>query len=382
VQRVRKDVLFASTSYPRDAADWRGTFMRNIVAALADRDGIQVTLWSPPGEADPRVRRITTESDDAWLASLMAQGGISHLLRSKPIASAWSAWVLLRKMRAGYRRWRPESDGVYHLNWLQSALPLPHDGIPALITVLGNDMRLLGLPFMRIAVRRALTGRPVALCPNADWMAAPLATAFGDLATVRPVPFGIDGGWYAIARDRQFEARPIARWLVVARLTADKLGPLFEWSEAPFNDGCRELHLFGPMQEPVAVPDWVHYHGPATPAQLARDWFPQAAGLVTLSRHAEGRPQVMLEAMASGLPIVASSMPAHADLVSHGVTGLLCSGPGDYHDALRILEDAGENHRMGQAGYQKVLAQFGTWADCAERYARVYDELIGTARHG
>jgi glycosyltransferase involved in cell wall biosynthesis len=70
-----------------------------------------------------------------------------------------------------------------------------------------------------------------------------------------------------------------------------------------------------------------------TPRALLEEWFPQAAGLITLSQHDEGRPQVLLEAMAARLPVIASNLPAHRDLIRSGETGMLvdshsfvCSG--------------------------------------------------------
>src|SRR3546814_16128905 len=79
------------------------------------------------------------------------------------------------------------------------------------------------------------------------------------------------------------------------------------------------------MEEEVELPGWVHYHGPASPRLLADEVFPAARGLITLSQHAEGRPQVLLAAMAASLPIVASDMPAHASIRANGDTGLLCN---------------------------------------------------------
>ena len=132
------------------------------------------------------------------------------------------------------------------------------------------------------------------------------------------------------------------------------------------------------MQENIPIPPWVQYHGSATPEQLANEWFPRASGLVTLSRHAEGRPQVMLEAMAAGLPIIASRMPAHADIVSDGVTGLLCDTPAGYADAQEALEDSDTRGRMRNAAREWVLREIGTWDDCAQRYVKIYRELLGS----
>jgi len=372
----RLRVLMVSTSYPRDLGDWRGLFIRHLAYALARSPSIELSLWNPPGDLPERAKAVMSPHEAAWLDRLMGAGGIAHALRTHRVAGLLAAARLLRMLSATYRR-NPDVD-VYHANWLQCALPLPANGKPALITVLGSDMGLLGLPLMKTLLRRAMRGRRVAICPNADWMEAPLRAAFGDVAQIATVVFGIDPDWYAIRRE---PAVAPSRWLAVTRLTRDKLGPLFEWSEPLFRDRARELHLFGPMQETIAVPDWVRYHGPATPAQLAGEAFPGATGLITLSRHNEGRPQVMLEAMAAGLPVVASRMPAHAGLVEDGVTGILCSDTAGYADALARLEDPAANRQAGEAARAWALREIGTWDDCAGRYATIYRRLLATTAH-
>src|SRR3546814_10395296 len=97
---------------------------------------------------------------------------------------------------------------------------------------------------------------------------------------------------------------------IVSRLSRIKICPLVVLGQPSFSSPERELHLYGPMEEEVELPGWVHYHGPASPRLLADEVFPAARGLITLSQHAEGRPQVLLEAVAASLPIVATDMPA------------------------------------------------------------------------
>jgi glycosyltransferase involved in cell wall biosynthesis len=369
-------VLMTSTSYPRDAADWRGVFIRHLAQALVRQQNIQLHIWAPPGELPHGAKATMLPAECAWLTRVMDAGGISHMLRNKRAVNLFAPLILLRMLRAVFRR--ETAVNVYHINWLQCALPLPDNRVPALISVLGNDMKLLRLPLMRRLLRRVMRQRKVAICPNAVWMRAPLETSFGDLAAVIPVAFGVDPVWYSIQRLASSD-KPI--WLAVTRLTADKLGPLLEWSAPLFRDGNRQLHLFGPMQEMIKIPDWIHYHGAASPEQLAHEWFPRACGLITLSEHAEGRPQVMLEAMAAGLPILASRTPAHAAIVIDGETGALCDSPQTYADALQTLEDAPLNQRYGIAARSRAKEQIGTWDDCAERYFRVYRQLLGNGTH-
>lgn len=362
-------ILMTSTSYPADRTDWRGVFIRHLAGGIARVPGAEMRLWAPPGELPENVRSTATAEEARWLGELMAAGGVSHLMRERGLRGIS---VPLRLVRMLWRAYRRERDvDIYHVNWLQCALPLPSDGKPLVISVLGNDLNLLGIPTMRTLLRRVLKGRAVAICPNAEWMVPRLEAAFGDMARIVPVSFGIDPLWYDVVRQPQSHPE----WIAVTRLTANKLGHLFEWSEPLFRNQPRTLHLLGPMQEQVAIPEWVRWHGAAAPAQLASTWFPRAHGLITLSVHAEGRPQTMLEAQAAGLPIVASDMPAHATVVEHGKNGFLCGDPSGYAEAIAALENPDLNTAFGAAARSAARAVFGTWDDAANRYAAIYELL-------
>jgi glycosyltransferase involved in cell wall biosynthesis len=367
-------ILFTATSYPDNASDWKGVFIRRIAEALARQETLQLRAWCPPGPLSGRVERATTPGDDAFLGTLMDAGGIAHLLRRHRMRGVRDAMGLLWRQRRAFRR--SDAD-LFHINWLQNALALPSGRKPALVTVLGSDMQLLRLPGVALGLRRAFRHRRVAICPNAGWMVPELQARFGDVALVRGVAFGIDPRWYAVERMPAVEGR--AKWLCVSRLTPDKLGPLFEWTAPAFAHGDAELHLFGPMQEQVELPAWVHWHGPASPDELREDWFPRAQGLITLSRHAEGRPQVMLEALASGLPIVASRLPAHDDLLGTGDGGILCASPQQTLAAIELLADESTNRALGQRGRMRMRQDIGTWDDCAGRYVTLYHQLLEQA---
>jgi glycosyltransferase involved in cell wall biosynthesis len=259
-----------------------------------------------------------------------------------------------------------------HVNWLQNALPLWGCDRPAVISVLGNDFGLLRLPGMVPALRSILRGRRVILTPNADWMVENLRKWFGDLAEIRPIPFGVDDSWFVMERRPPSSTPPL--WLAVTRLTQRKIGHLFEWGEGLFG-AHRKLHLFGPMQEKLVVPDWVNYHGSTYPKELLDEWFPRATGFVTLSCHDEGRPQVLLEAMAAGLPVVASGLLAHRDLIRSGETGILVDSREAFASAVRELESPDINRKMGMAARAWIRQKIGTWDDCAARYHAAYQSV-------
>lgn len=360
-----------STSYPYNIDDWRGTFIRDIVYALSKDNDINLSLCAPPGTIPTSVTYTASPNELKWLHNMMENGGIAHILHSfgrQQLSCIINLMYLLRKV---YRR---KSDiDLVHINWLQNILPLWGTSTPALVGVLGSDFALLNIPGMTQLLRAVICQRKCIIAPNASWMVPELRNRFGDIAEIHAIPFGVDSSWFAIARN--FPLYRPRKWLVVSRITDKKMGQLFSWGQNLFREDD-ELHLFGPLQEEVSIPHWVHYHGAVPQSDLKELWYPNAAGLITLSNHDEGRPNVILEAMAASLPVIASDLPAHKDIISHMTNGWLVSSKEELHAGLSWLKDDANNSRIGIAARSYVSQNVGTWGDCAKRYTSAYHSLM------
>ncbi len=111
----------------------------------------------------------------------------------------------------------------------------------------------------------------------------------------------------------------------------------------------QQVHLIGPRkQDEVAE-------------QLKQTDIFVLPSVVARNGQMEGIPVALMEAMASGIPVVASQLSGIPELVEHGVNGLLVP-PGDataLFNALEFLyhrEDLWE--RLGQRGREKITAMF------------------------
>jgi colanic acid/amylovoran biosynthesis glycosyltransferase len=98
------------------------------------------------------------------------------------------------------------------------------------------------------------------------------------------------------------------------------------------------------------------------------------ADVFCLPSFGEGVPVVLMEAMATGLPVVTTRIAGIPELVEHGVSGHVLP-PGRVDVLAALATDPNARRTMGAAGRAKVLAEFES-SDIARR---VYDELSALA---
>lgn len=148
--------------------------------------------------------------------------------------------------------------------------------------------------------------------------------------------------------------------------------------------GVPELYLVGEppaarsmeLLDRLGIAERVRVLGPKQGEELAEIY--RNALLFVLSSDEEGLGIVLLEAMASGLPVVSTRCGGAETAVVDGDTGFLTPlrDAEALADALeRLLDDASLRRRMGQAGRQRVEERFALDV-VAETFLRTYDELL------
>jgi glycosyltransferase involved in cell wall biosynthesis len=331
--------------------------------------GLDRTRWTPALAYSPR--RLAPQGR-ALVARLAARG---VRVRALPFGRAPGPGDLAAAVALAteIRRVRPD---VVHLHSTKAGLvgrPVARLlGVPAVYTPHGTSWRYTGrlLGRVQIACERACrlaTDVLLAVCPEearlfVDEVGVPAAR-------VRVAANGVaipDRGGLATARVRERAALgipPTARWLVfVGRLTREKgLDVLLRALATPagadgllvVGDGADRAALEARAATAAVPVRFCGYQTDPSPFLAAADACVQPS-------RSEGLPFAVLEAMAHGLPVVATDVGGVAAAV--GACGVVVppEQPDALADAIRaLLADDARRAALAEAGRARVAREFG-----------------------
>jgi glycosyltransferase involved in cell wall biosynthesis len=106
--------------------------------------------------------------------------------------------------------------------------------------------------------------------------------------------------------------------------------------------------------------------------------------LLVLPSFSEGLPNVVLEALAAAVPVVATAVGGTPEVIEDGFNGYLVPAGDAERLGNRIgdmLASERERKAMGQRGQQKVLEQFA-FEDQSDRYQQLFDSLLTGGSQG
>src|SRR5260221_7110549 len=254
-------------------------------------------------------------------------------------------------------------------------------GIPYVVSLRGGDVPgMIGVPAVYHILTRPLTRliwrQARHVVANSRGLQT-LARATAPELTIQVIANGVDlSAFPAVMRQ---ERSPIAL-LFVGRLHHQKgldvLLPAIAALPSMLKEAVRlEIVGDGPEAENLRklavslnLTNQIHFHGWIDRSQIQLCYT--GADIFVLPSRDEGMPNVLLEAMASALPVIATRVSGSDELVLPGETGLLVDVDDvlSLKDAIAVLaRDAHLRIDMGRSGRVRVESRF-SWPAAAQSY--------------
>ena len=398
-------ILMVATSYPRFEGDAAAIFLRRLAVALAAR-GEQIEVLAPAdARADGSLRdpgvRVHRFRYPAFPGGPLAYGsGILPNLRAHPLRVVQLPFFLLAMFFALLVRVRRVRPDLIHAHWVLpggvlAVLAGRMLGVPVLVTAHGGDAfsfrRGAGRWLKRFALRRADR-----VSANTRATARALAQSWPGIEA-RVVPMGVDCARFGqVARKPQAGEGPVV--LFVGRLVKKKGVEVLlrawqrcqsEWALG----GC--LWIVGDGGESTALERLAEGPGLAGRVRffgrLPNEALPEiyaaadvfvAPSVVDEWGDTEGQGVVLIEAMAAGVPVVASAVGGICDVIRDGEHGWLV--PPD--DAGKLAQRIHEVLELDPAQRAGVVRQAGErvrkrydWPVVAGQFSALYREVAGSA---
>jgi glycosyltransferase involved in cell wall biosynthesis len=350
-------VLAVASSYPRDPGDFAGSFVRTGLQALARR-GHRVTVVHPhPGGRvelgdDGAVGRVAVRPG-ARRSPLAYRGGMPERLRVSPRAWMEAPRLLLALRRATLDLARKHDVVLSH--WLAPGGLLGAEArrtlrVPHVCVLHSAGVHLLGrAPGGRWLAARIAAETDALVCVSGhvrDRLGEVAGAAAGERATVIPNPLPARAFEGAATGDRDVV-------LQLGRLEPVKgpdlllraLRPDDAFETIVAGDGSLATRLRRTARRRGLR---VRFAGGVNPEEkqrlLARTRVLAVPSRTLRGGRTEGAPVVAAEALAAGVPVVATRVGGLPELVRHGVTGRLVrpEDPAQLRAALLdVLRDPG-----------------------------------------
>lgn len=399
---MRRERTVAVAYIARELPVLSETFVVREIAELR-RQGVPVTLFSLyrphgsvrhpelPGAAEEAILLFRPMAPAFWLAHVF-------FLLFQPLGYL----SCLRSCLGGAESWRNKLRSLFHfLGAPLMARCLLHRGIDHVHAHFGNTAATVGMLAARLAhvpfsvmihaydlflddlllPEKLENAQFVATC--SDFHVRYLQEHYGSAgrnANLHVIHYGIDPNRFC---PRSIESGPEPMILGVGRLVETKgfhtlIEACAELKERrrPFRcvlvgSGPEERRL-KTLATQLGIDDRMHFVGRLQPSEVAEMYagaslFAMPACIRRNDR--DGMPNVLLEAMSAGIPVVASRVSGIPELVVHGQTGLLVEpdDPGALADAMeRLLKDRGLAATLAGSARELIVREFDIRHSCGK----------------
>jgi glycosyltransferase involved in cell wall biosynthesis len=137
-----------------------------------------------------------------------------------------------------------------------------------------------------------------------------------------------------------------------------------------------EINPLRDLSKKLNIENNIFFYGTLTSIEVSEKL--KNADMFLFSSESEGRSNALYEAMAAGLPIIASNIPGNIELIVDDQTGLLFE-VGNHEDLakkiIKLKNNPKDAIRLGRNAHQFIVQSGFTWSNTARKYHELLTSL-------
>ncbi len=397
-QRGQINISFLSTSFPRFDGDFSGNFVYRYAQELCNQ-GVKLEIIAPDDPASVplsenfNVVRFPYFYPLSW-QKLAYRSGIIN----RTTLLAWSQLPFLlinffltalkssRKTQLVHAFWSASGLIAIAIRWFKSR--------PVVVTLWGSDKLIAQIPILSNLIFLILKKADAIICEDNNLKSLLVSRGFNpekiflisngiDLKLFQPRDsaetkknLGLDSEQNIILSTGSLNKTKNHSLLIdaFAELTASNES----WHLYIIGEGEERLNLEKQIIE-SEISKKVKLLGIKNHNSLSQ-WL-NAADIFVLPSQNEGTPNALLEAMACGLPVIASKVGGVPELIQNNIEGLLFdrNSKEELVEKLnRLIQDKELQNTLGMAAAKKVNSHYNSWEKQAEKLLSIYQRILSS----
>ena len=390
---AKQKILALSTSYPLRESSVSGIFVHNLYRAMSDTWSIEVLCPDEQIQSGGNFDGVKVTPIRYALKKLQVLGGSGGLLpsmKANPLKLLLLPFMLSSLFF--YTLLKARTANIIHANWAICGVIAGLAGKlfdrKVVLTLRGSDVEKSrsSLAF-EWQLQLALAGADSVVCVSKAMM--------NDLLSVYPkyakkISYchnGISDEFFNSTSKKRNSDAPLQILAVGSLIPVKGFDLLLEALHLLPSAASLYVTIIGEGPERADLQIRIKDYGLESKVVLkgAVEYFAMPgimaeSDLFVLSSRTEGRPNVVAEAVASGLPIISADLPGVQGMVVDGKNGWVFK-PGDPIALSKAIQHAISNKNLlcaiGESGRQ-MIRKDSSWSVAADYYGALFNKLLGS----
>ncbi len=392
----RLKICVLSTSFPVNEQSISGIFVKHLADALSRNSEVEVIIpvhsEGVPTTSESYAINTFSYAPKIWQNLSHNPGGVPVALKKNKLnyfilpfflgSMLWKTLLAARRCDAIQANWA--------INGLIAGLAGKITNTPVITTLRGEDkQRATQSKIDKFILRNCVKWSSQIIAVSSEMHRSLMETFPQHREKIHFVPNGVGDEFLAISpkkidgEDRELELviigslihrKGVSQLIRALSIIERRHPPILKIAgDGPLKDELIELSQQLGLANRVEFLGSIPFHTIAQ--QLAK------SDALVLCSYSEGRPNVVIEAMAASLPVIATAIDGVTEIIDTGINGLLYN-PDDIetlkHHIEYLIDHPERRQSLGHAARNTIIQNKLSWQSTAEKYLNLIEQSVNS----